>query len=245
MRFSSNYSFYSRRHCERPKGAKQSRGLRARLWIASSLGLLAMTVMAPSAQAEVYFWQDPATKLSVTVPDTWRMVHDQKPDDVLTFLAPGENDHAGCTLRVREDRRFVIYPVRYSGSIQRLNYSRDFWEKYITEYDNGVLNAVTDNASLGRGFASYADASYVTTIGPKMNKRALIFASVYNDRAYILECSAEAASYDKWYNSFLSIAKAVNFRKIIYEFPAGNYRDFLQDPAVRIEGDRNIDVSYY
>ena len=198
-----------------------------------------------SASAEVFYWQEPGTKLSVTIPDTWRMVHDQQPDDVMTFYAPGVNDFASCKLRVSEDKRFVIYPQRFSGPIQRKNFSRDFWEGYVGEYTDGILNSVTDNAALGRGFASFADASYVTSAGPKVAKRALMLASLYNDKAYVVECSAEEAAYDKWRNVFLSVAKSVNFRKEIYEFPSGHYRDFPNDVAVRIEGERPVDVTYY
>lgn len=197
------------------------------------------------AKAEVFFWQAPDTKLSVTFPDTWRMIHDQKGDDVLTVLAPGENDHAGCRLRVREDRRFVIYPARFSAPIQRLNFSKDFWEDYLGEYNNAVLNSVTDNAGLGRGLASYADASYITSTGLKMEKRALLFVSLYNDKEYILECSAEAHAYDKWYHSFLSVAKSVDFRKVIHEFPSGHYRDFSVDGPVKINNARKVETAYY
>ena len=198
-----------------------------------------------SARAEIYVWQDAVTDVSVTIPDTWLMVHNQNPDDEMTFFAPGENDHASCKLRVSQDRRFVIFPQRFSGPIQRKNVSREFWDDYLGEYDDAVLNSVTDNAALGRGFASFADASYITVAGPNVAKRSLMFASIYNDKAFVVECSAEEQAYDKWYNSFLSVAKSVNFRKEIHEFPSGHYRDFPNDKAVRIEGARPVDVTYY
>jgi hypothetical protein len=197
------------------------------------------------AKAEIYYWQDPVSKISITVPDTWRQTSNQKPDDVLTFVAPGFNDHASCRLRVREDRRFVVYPARFSGQVQRLNYSKDFWDKYASEFEESRVNMVTDNASFGRGFASYADISFVNEVGLKAEKRALSFVSLYNDKAYVLECSTEVAAYDKWHNSFLSIAKSVNFRKEIHEFPAGNYRDYMKNSTVRIENERPMDVVYY
>lgn len=198
-----------------------------------------------AAEAEIYYWQDAVTKVSVTIPDTWLMTSNQHPNDEMTFYAPGENDHASCKLRVTQDRRYVIYPQRFSGPLQRKNFSRSFWEAYAGEYDEAVLNSVTDNAGLGRGFAGSADISYITSIGPKVAKRGLMFVSLYRDKAYLLECSAEQAAYEKWFHSFLAVAKSVDFRKEIHEFPAGNYRDFIQDKPVRIQNERDIDVVYY
>ena len=59
--------------------------------------LALLVFQSSSVFAEVYFWQDPVSKMSLTVPDTWRMSHDQKPDDVVTFLAPGAVYQACCT----------------------------------------------------------------------------------------------------------------------------------------------------
>src|SRR5688572_10187132 len=81
----------------------------------------------PSAQAEVFYWQDAHTKMTVTVPDTWRLTSNQMPNDQLTVLAPGANEYAMCRLRADKDRRFLIYPQRYSAAIQRKNFSKDFW----------------------------------------------------------------------------------------------------------------------
>jgi hypothetical protein len=198
-----------------------------------------------AAKAEIYYWQDAVSKVSVMIPDTWRMASNQNPHDEMTFFAPGVNDHASCKLRVSPDSRYVIYPQRFSGPLQRMNFSREFWENYAGEYDGAALNKVIDNAGLGRGFASSADISYITTIGPKVAKRGLTFVSLYRDKAYLLECSAEQAAFDKWFHSFLAVAKSVDFRKEIDELPSGDYRDFLRDKPVRIENEREIDVVYY
>jgi hypothetical protein len=197
-----------------------------------------------AAQAEVFYYQDPVTKVSVTVPDTWRRTNDQKADDVLTFLAPG-NDYAACRVRARADRRTLIYPNRYAGEVQRMNYSRAFWEDYLGEYDDVVLHSVTDNAGLGRGFASYAEASYTTAVGPKVEKRAVVYAALYNDTAYILECSSAVGTFSRWQHHFGSVLKSVDFRKIVHELPTGHYRNFLRDAPIRINGPRLEDVSYY
>ncbi len=163
---------------------------------------------------------------------------------MLTIAGPGQDDYATCRMRVKDDKRFVIYPVRYSEEIQKIGYSKDFWFGYMGEYDDPYIDYVTDNGSMGRGFASYAEASYTTAVGPKVEKRALMFASLYNDKAYIFECSAEASTYLKWAPDFLSIVKSVDFKKSIQEMKTGHYRDFLDERLI-INGARDIDVSVH
>ena len=208
------------------------------------LALSLLTLGAGSASAEVFYWQDADTKMSFTYPDRWHVRHNQRPDDIYSVAAPGENNHAICRLRVREDRRFAIYPEYYSSEIQHIAYSRDFWDSYLGEYDNVTVHRVYDDAGLGRGFASFAEASYTTALGPKMDKRAIMFGALYNKKAYIVECSAERVSYHKWHNSFLSLVKSVDFRKEIHQAKNGFYRNFYGNPII-IKGERDIDISVY
>lgn len=203
----------------------------------SFLAILAVLGLGiSSANAEIFYWQDDGSKASVVYPDTWRIVHNQKPDDVLTIMAPSDNAFPMCRLRVREDRRHVIYPQRYSKNIQHIDYSSDFWQDYVGEFRAANLGAVHDNAGLGKGFGSYADISFISDAGPKMQRRGVAFVSLYRDKAYIFECSAEASSYEQWHGSFMKIASSIDFRKEIYEFPGGNYRHFLADPVIRVHG---------
>lgn len=205
--------------------------------------VLALGAIAP-AKADVFKWQDPESKLTVTYPDQWTRVHNQSPDDVLTVMGPGENDHALCRIRVREDKRFAIYPQRYSDNIQHIAFSQDFWDEYLGEYDNAKIHEMHDDAGLGRGFGSWILASYGTPLGPKMDKTAIMFVSHYNNKTYISECSAEKHAYSKWHNSFLSFVKSVDFRKEIHELPTGNYWNFLNQ-TVKIRNARPMDVYYH
>ncbi|MCK5284877.1 MAG: hypothetical protein KAJ86_04745 [Alphaproteobacteria bacterium] len=207
--------------------------------------LALLVFQSSSVFAEVYFWQDPVSKMSLTVPDTWRMSHDQKPDDVVTFLAPGAGDYASCRMRIREDKRFAVYPRRYEDEIQRVYFSRSFWEGYVSEFTDAVLNDVHDNAGLGRGFASYADVSFVTAVGSKVEKRGIMFASLYGNKVYVAECSAQSNAFSKWYPSFMSIVKSVDFRKRVPEFSGGYYRNFFQDYKLVIYGKGEMDRDYY
>lgn len=206
------------------------------------LAVVLASAAGSPASADVFFWRDADTNLSVTYADTWRQTSNQKPDDIFTVLAPGDNQYAACRVRVREDRRFVIYPRRNAAAIQRQNYSRDFWDSYVGEFNGAVINNVWDNAGLGDGFASFADISFITSVGPKVQKRGLMFATVYNDKAYIAECSSETGAFVDWYKPFLSFVKSVDFRDEYHIHGNGWYRDFTQDGPLRIMGRKDIDL---
>ena len=208
------------------------------------LGLFVSPALIGQAKAEVFFWQDPVSKVSLTFPDTWRVIHNQKPDDVLTIVAPSDGAFPMCRLRVREDLRHRIYPARYADELQRVYYGSDFWDKYAAEYAQATVEDTHENAGLGRGFASYAHISFVSDAGPKMKRRGLVFASLYHNKVYILECSAEQSAFDQWYDPFLSVVKSVDFRQEVFQFPGMFYRP-LPDPLLKINGEREIDVGYY
>ena len=207
--------------------------------------LLSFLMMGTTrVSAEVFYWKDAETNMSLTYPDRWQVRHNQTDDAIMTVYAPGYNDHAKCVFRVRPDQRYAIYPVSLSAPIQRQFYSANFWENYLGEYDDYVIQAVQDDAGLGRGFASFVRSSYTTAYGPKIEKESIAFASLYNNNAYIVECSAEKVGFARWYHSFLSVVKSVDFQKEIHEHTTGYYRDFLS-PKLRIQGERKIDVSVY
>lgn len=196
--------------------------------------IFSIGAFSDAAQANSFYWQDAQTKVSVAYPDTWRMIHNQKPDDVLTIVAPSDGAFPMCRIRVNEDRRSVIFPVRYSQNVQRLNYSEDFWQDYIGEFRAAKLDDYQDNAAFGRGAGSYAYISYISDALPRMKRRAIAFVSLYRDKAYVIECSAEASVYEKWDPLFRQIADQVDFRKEIYELPGGHYRYFTADDPIRI-----------
>lgn len=217
---------------------------RSRLFLSLSACVLVGLTIAQPVKAEIFFWQDADTNMSFTYPDRWDVRHNQQPDDIYVVAAPGHNNHAQCRLRVREDKRFAIYPEYFDSHIQRVAYSRQFWDEYLGEYENPEIQAFYDNAQLGRGFGSYANATYTTANGPKMDKQALLFVALYNKKAYIVECSAERASYAKWHNSFMSLIKSVDMRKEVNEAKNGYYRNFYKG-QLRIQNEKPIDVSIY
>jgi len=84
-----------------------------------------------------------------------------------------------------------------------------------------------------------ADITYEGFDQPKSIRRAIVFASHYQNKLYIYECSAEQAAFDKWYPSFMSILKSVDFKPMV-PFKRGYYRDFYDGETV-IHGRREID----
>ena len=194
------------------------------------------------ARAEVFVYESDKGDYSMSYPDSWAVTENLQPDDQLTITGPGVNDYATCRVRQREDKRFLIYPVEYSSDIQRAAYSRKFWDEYLGEYEDVVVDAFKDESGLGRGFASTAEVTFKTVAGTPVRKRGIMFGTVYHDKAYIVECASEQTLYDKWRPVFLSIIKSIDFEKKIHEFPTGEYRNFKADPAVTIYGPKNHDL---
>ena len=190
---------------------------------------------APSVHAEIFRWQDPNTGLQTNYPDTWGRIHNQKPDDLLTVTAPSPTDHATCRLRVRDDNRFAITPVSHAGAIQKTEFLGKFWNRYLNEYDDVTLHGIREDGALGRGYASYIEASYTPTIGPKATKRALIGATLYYNKVYIYECSSTESTFHRWSPAFTQILKSITFPKILHGHPNGEYRWFTGDDTTLIK----------
>lgn len=197
--------------------------------------LLGLTALAPVvAHADYFFWQDPKTGASLTFPDNWRMINNQKPDDLVTLIGPSQDDRPICRLRARGDNRFTVYPVWYSGDVQDVAYNRNFWEAYTGEYDNVNLRLYDDNAGIGKAWASMAVATF-TEATPKdedTKRTSQMWSGVYHDDAFVFDCSSTSVSFDKWQPDFTGIAHSVDMRKVIHENVNGHYRDFVTEQKV-------------
>lgn len=183
----------------------------------------------PCARADIFIWQDAKTGLSASFPDTWGIVNVLDADDILRIAAPSKTDEAECRIRVRSDRRFVIYPPRYDASIQKVAYDRAFWTDFLDqEYTEPAIETFHEAGGLGRGYGSSVVASF-TVQGRESDsaKRGVAFVALYRDRAYIAECSALRGAYGKWDPVFRDIVKSIDFRKQVHELPTGHYRNFL------------------
>jgi len=194
------------------------------------------------AQAEQFFYEDKVERFTMTFPDTWARINNQKADDQITIAGPGAGHYATCRVRVRKDRRFVIFPGKFDSDVQKVAYSREFWNDYLGDYDNVVVDTFKDGAGLGLGYASMAEASYETAEGPLVRKRGLMFAALYHDNLYVADCSSEETVFQKWRPAFLSIVKSVDFGSVRHDKRHGHYRSFTSDPKLEVEGPKELDV---
>lgn len=214
----------------------------------SFVGVLSVSFVAPSF-ASVFVWQDPQSGVSVSFPDRWAVVSNKDTHDVLTVRAPGEYDYASCKVSAKTDARFAIYPRKFADNIQRVALNDHYWNEHYASVNDTVFHSVQDNKGLGRGFASMAEVSYETAPdalhGLKMQKRGIAFASLYDNTLYTVECSAQASSYHKWHDAFLSFVKSVDFKQKTNYALTGYYRNFMDDCILKVRGPHFADDTYY
>jgi len=186
------------------------------------------------AQAEKFVWKNAAEDISLEFPDRWATVSTVYDDELIRIAAPavsGSDDDVKCRVRVREDGRFKMHPISHSGALQRTYVSDAFWQEYAHEFKHARINDVQDNDGLGRGFASQVDMTFESFEHPKIIRRAMAFASLYNNKVHIFECSAKDNAFFAWKPLFLNILQSVDFKSFA-PYPHGLYRNFYEDESV-------------
>lgn len=217
-----------------------------RTFLFAILTVFVVIGLSGAARADYFVWQDSGTGLSFSFPDTWQVVNNAKPDDLLTVMAPSGRGKAICRVRARPDGRYKIFPPRYDAAIQKIDYSFDFWDEYLREYSDHEIYSLQNTDGLGRGYAGYALAGYRAAVpGPMMDRKALMFASLYHDTLFIMECSAHRDAFSRWKGLFLSIVGSVDFKKMHHEMTIGNYRNFMADPRLMLPGSEGMETIYY
>lgn len=206
-----------------------------RKWIV--LAVLGLGAWSSQAKADYFYVQDPVSKLTVSYPDTWRRVYNQKTDDTITLAAPGVDQFSSCRIRIRDDKRYAMYPASFDPANNRNLFTEDFWKEYLAEYPLYRIDGINNEAGLGRGFASEVQATYISFDDPRQQKQAVIYASLYNDKIYIVDCSAKIEYFQRWFPDFIGIAKSIDFRKEQHEFTGGEYRNFLADDPTFIRNE--------
>lgn len=187
-------------------------------------------VISGTARADYVVWMDAKTRATVSYPDSWKQMNNQQPDDLITLSVPSGEDEAVCRLRANEDRRFLIYPVRFGDEVRDINFTDEFWTNYTSSYDQVNIIRKENNAGLGRGFASMTLISYVSPPDEPMKERGGIMAVTnYHDKVYVAECSSSIVSYKKYHAAFLAFFKSINFKKSYHELAVGDYRNFLSE----------------
>lgn len=183
-----------------------------------------------TAKADYFVWQDAESRLSISFPDTWKMQSSRNPDDILTIAGPSEGQDPVCMVKASEDNRYTIFPPDLGDAVQRVAVSKPFWDSYMGHYDDYTLDRVYDGAGLGRWLASYALGSYSRRNGTAYEqRRAIMFASLYYDTLYIVECSSLNHGFENWQKNFQSVIKSIDFKKIYNERKIGHYANFLKE----------------
>ena len=208
------------------------------------VGLLC--VVSVQARAEIFVWKDGVTNISLSFPDRWATIHNQKPNDVITIVGPsnrdGSNDMPECRMRVDDDRRFAIYPARYDKAIQHRYISGEFWDQYVNEFDNATVLEIRNDVALGQGHASFAHFRYDVPNGNGVSREGMAVASLYNNRINVIECTVNEGAYSKWERTFKAIAESVDlYNPGASSRPHGYYRDFSRDRSLRIHNRRPIE----
>jgi len=217
-----------------------------RLSHAVLIAALAVGSFATQARADYFVWKDEKNGLSVAYPDTWMRTSAKGVDDIMAVSAPSQSDDALCRVRVREDKRFLIYPPSMSKDVQEVAVSKDFWDHYLNEYDNVELYGYTDDAGLGRGYGSFSVTGYDGNgYGEKTARRGIAVASIYFGKIYVVDCSAKASSFAKWQPQFLSLIGSVDFTKAHHELWSGDYRNFFNDPHLQFKWPGSAAYSRY
>ena len=183
------------------------------------------------AKADYFLWEDPKSGLTMTFPDTWKRQSSRDgTGEVLRIVAPSNGDDPVCTVNVKDDKRYTIFPADYGDAVQRTAVSIPFWKRYMDNYDDYTIDRVFDGGGLGRWRASYAFASYGRRAGTAyQQRRGLMFASLYYDKLFIVECSSLNHAYENWGPNFRSVIKSIDFKKMYHEHMTGEYANFLRD----------------
>lgn len=191
---------------------------------------LLLLIFPTTAKADYFVWQDAESRLSASFPDTWKIQSNLNRSDILTIAGPSDGENPLCTIKAEKDNRYIIYPKEYGDAVQRVAVSKPFWDSYMGHYDDYTLDKVYDGGGLGRWLASYALGSYSRRNGTAYEqRRAIMFASLYYDTLYVIECSSLNHGFENWQDNFQSIIKSVDFKKIMNERKTGHYANFLKD----------------
>ncbi len=214
--------------------------------LTSLMALALLTGTASAARADYFVWEDTQSGMTLSYPDTWQIENGQDPDDLVTLAAPSGRANAFCRIRSHEDKRYAIFPPRFNKDVQKVEYGLSFWDQYLREYQQPELYNLQNAVGMGRGWASFAEAGYTSSVPyPEMDRRAILFASLYNNRVYILDCSCHEDAFEKWKGAFLSIAKSIDFKKANHELLSGHYRNFMNDPRLIMRGpEANYNTTY-
>ena len=199
------------------------------------------------AKADYFVWADEKTGLTASFPDSWKIIANQQPDDILTVALPSGEDNAKCVIRADLDKRFLIYPQHLRDEVQMVEFSKDFWKDYNATYQNVQVLGYGDQTGLGKGYASTEMIAYTTPPDePFENRAAIISVSNYYDKTYIAGCSSKQDAYSKYATKFLSFMKTIDMKKAYHELTIGNHpRNFINGGTLEFKDKNGVSTGRY
>ncbi len=208
---------------------------------------LALASFSQTAHADYFVWADEGTGLTASFPDSWKIIANRQPDDVLSVALPSGEDKAQCFIRADTDKRFLIYPQHLRKDIQKIAYSKDFWKDYNATYQNVNVLGYGDETGLGKGYASTEMITYTTPPDePFENRAAIVSVTNYYDKTYIAECSSTQSSYEKYATAFLSFMKTIDQKKAYHELTIGNHpRNFINNGTLEFRDRNGVSTGRY
>ncbi len=210
----------------------------------TALTVSACLTMPSLADASVYVWQSKDQDFQFSVPDTWKMSHNQSADDMVTFIGPDIKSYPECIAKKRIDGRFLNYPYYLMDEVQKVHFSKKFWDEYVGIYDDAEITFI-GQGGLGQATASFIHTEFTPAAGIEMRRKAIAFVTISKDNVYIMECSAEAGAFDRWRMPFFSVMKSAMFKDIHTNNINGHYRPAQDDADIIIRGRRDIDDFRY
>ncbi len=211
------------------------------------LTVLSLLTFTKIAHADYFVWADEKTGLSASFPDSWKIISNKQPDDVLSVALPSGDDNARCFIRADLDKRFIIYPQHLRDEVQRVAFSKDYWKDYNATYNNVQILGYGDETGLGKGYASTQMITYTTPPDePFENRAAIMSVSNYYDKTYVAQCSAKQDSYQKYATAFLSFMKTIDMKKAYHELTIGNHpRNFINGGTLEFKDKNGVSTGRY
>ncbi len=188
-------------------------------------------ISVSSAFAHYVVKQDPEFGYHFSVPDTWYEVSGMAERLSHVFMARGQNDGAGCSIYSGRDTRFLIQTSAEMKAMVEREFTQDALITNIARMNIGKNDALNETVigyqmgGLGDGFATYMMADYTSLSG--LDKRSIMFATLYGDMQMIVSCQASKESFEKRFPEFMGVITSLNFKDFYRPYAAAYYRDFL------------------
>lgn len=215
---------------------------------ASSLTMFAFVMLALSviltskARADFYVVQDTEFGYTFSVPDRWYEVGGMASRLSHVFMAPqldGEVDGAGCSVWSEKDKRFLVATAHELDHYVGREFTNEFFEIQTPRMNIGKNDAININVhginpgGLGDGFARYALVDYTALSG--LDKRAVIYATVYGDMMMIVSCQSKQMTFERRLPEFTNVISSFDFENFYRAYPTFYYRDFLGTDRTLLE----------